>query len=332
MSRFRSPLRPAPTAGDSTITRGYSPTTARAAFQRAIADGAVLVNGLPVKASRRLRVNDRLSVAITDEPDAGLQPENIPIEIIFEDEALAAINKPADMVTHPGKSNFHGTLAAAVQFHFDQVSDVAGLLRPGIVHRLDRDTTGVIVTAKSNQTHHRLSAQFERRETIKEYRAIVRGEVDRHSDIIETHLKVHPKAREKMIVCEPEEGSRHAVTYYEVIERFNGFTYLRLLPKTGRTHQLRVHCLHLGHPIVADRLYAGQRELRLSDLTDRRTLATDAVAADDTLISRQALHAWRLEVRHPVTDHPLVLQADLPADMQRTLDALREYRGERQPR
>jgi 23S rRNA pseudouridine1911/1915/1917 synthase len=313
---------------DHYLARLY-PNYSRAAFQRAIEVGAVRLNGLEVKPARRLRVNDRLSVALVDAPDEGLQSEDIPLTVIYEDDSMAAINKPADMVTHPGKAHFRGTLAAAVQFHFDQVSNVAGQLRPGIVHRLDRDTTGVIVIAKNNQIHHRLSSQFERREVTKEYRAIVRGEIDRHSDRIETFLRVHPKAREKMIVCGEEEGARYACTIFEVLERFDGFTYLRLLPQTGRTHQLRVHCLHLGHPIVADRLYGGHRDLTLGELRDPRRLATPQAGDDDTLISRQALHAYRLEVRHPVTDRPLVLQADLPDDFQRTLDALRRWRAVR---
>lgn len=303
------------------------PNYSRGIFQRAIEAEAVLLNGLPVKPSRRLRVNDRLDVALREQPDDTLEPEDIPLTIIFEDDSLAVINKPADMVTHPSKGNFKGTLAAAVQFHFNQLSDIAGQMRPGIVHRLDRDTTGVILIAKSNQTHHRLSAQFERREVHKEYRAIVRGELDRHSDRIETHIRVHPKVREKMITCGPEEGARQAVTDYEVLERFRGYTYVRLLPHTGRTHQLRVHMLHIGHPIVSDHLYAGQRELRLADLFSADTLASDRPAADITLISRQALHAFRLEVRHPVTDRPLVFQADLPEDIERTLEALRRQRA-----
>lgn len=305
------------------------PNYSRAVFQRALTGNTVLLNGLPAKPSRRLRVNDRLSVALLELPDEGLEPEDIPLHIVYEDADLAVINKPADMVTHPSKGSFKGTLAAAVQFHFNQLSSVAGQLRPGIVHRLDRDTTGVILIAKSNQTHHRLSTQFERREVTKEYRAIVRGEIDRHSDRIETYLRVHPKAREKMITCEPGEGARQAVTVYEVLERFQGFTYVRLLPETGRTHQLRVHMQHLGRPIVADRLYAGHSQLQLHELLSADTLASGNAPADDTLISRQALHAYRLEVRHPVTDRPMLFQADLPEDMQRTLDALRRHRPAR---
>jgi 23S rRNA pseudouridine1911/1915/1917 synthase len=298
------------------------PNYSRALFQKAIVQGHVQVNGLAVKPSRRLRMNDHLQVRLPEVPDETLAPEDIPLDVLYEDGALIVINKPADMVTHPGKAHYGGTLAAALQFHFNQLSDVAGKLRPGIVHRLDRDTTGVIIVAKDNQIHHRLSDQFERREVHKEYRAIVRGVVENDRGLIETHLRIHPKVREKMMVCEPEGNSRPAVTRYEVLQRFRGFTEVRLLPRTGRTHQLRVHMRHIGHPIVADRLYGGHAELRLAEVASDATNCGD----DGTLISRQALHARRLELRHPVTDQLVAWEAPLPDDMQRTLEALRRYR------
>ena len=293
------------------------PNHSRGMFQRAIEQQTVLVNGLPVKSARRLRVNDRISVTLPEEPDTSIVPEDIPLDVVFEDDDIAVINKQANLVTHPGKSNFTGTLAAAVQFHFDQLSDVAGQLRPGIVHRLDRDTTGVIVIAKNNQVHHRLTRQFERRDVKKEYRAIVCGEIERDADFIRTHLKVHPKAREKMIVCSPEEKSRAAVTFYHVLKRYRGFTYVQLLPETGRTHQLRVHMLHLKCPIVADKAYSGHDRLMLSELTKQ-----PAPPDEEPLIARQALHAFKLTIRHPVTDAIMEFEAPIPDDMQRTLDAL----------
>lgn len=306
---------------DHYLTRIF-PNHSRVLFQKAIEQQLVLVNGLPVKASRRLRVNDRISVTLPEIPDNSLAPENLPIEILYEDDAIAVINKPADMVTHPGKANFTGTLAAAVQYHFDQLSDVAGQLRPGIVHRLDRDTTGVIVIAKDNQVHNRLSRQFEQREVTKEYRAIVRGRLDRDADIIRTHIKVHPKAHEKMIVCPPDEKSREAITRYVVLRRFRGYAEVQLLPETGRTHQLRVHLQSLKAPCVADRLYAGHDRLYASELQGLPVPPGEA-----PLISRQGLHAFRLRLRHPVTEAWMDFEAPLPEDMQRTLTALETYRS-----
>lgn len=296
------------------------PNYSRMLFQRAITEGAVLLNGLSVKASRRLRVNDRLSIRLPKQPDSHLAPEDVPLDILYEDEHLAVINKPADMVTHPGKATYTGTLAAAVQHHFDTLSDMAGQLRPGIVHRLDRDTTGAILIAKDNQVHHRLSRQFERREVQKEYRAIVRGNIEHETGLIQTWIKVHPKAHEKMIVCEESEKAREAVTTYNVLERFRGFTYVQLLPKTGRTHQLRVHMRHLKTPIVADKLYSGSSQLLLSEINPE-------MSAESPLIARQALHAFRLAFRHPVTEKPMEFEAPLPEDMSLTLAAIRRHRS-----
>lgn len=305
---------------DHYLTRVF-PNHSRGEFQRSIDEQTVTVNGLPVKASRRLRVNDVVSVTLPAAQESRIAGENLPIRILYEDESLAVIDKPADMVTHPGKAHFTGTLAAAVQYHFDQLSDVAGQLRPGIVHRLDRDTTGVIVIAKDNQVHNRLTQQFERREVKKEYRALVRGVIDREADTIRTHLKVHPKVREKMVVCLPEEKSREAVTFFRVLERFRGYAYLQLLPETGRTHQLRVHLQHIRCPIVADRLYAGHDKLTLSELRGETPQP-----GEEPLIIRQALHAHKLELRHPVTQSIMQFESPLPEDFQNTLTALQTER------
>ena len=318
------------------------PNYSRTSLQRAIETHAVLVNGLPAKPARRLRVNDCISVSLPAEPDSSLPAENIPLDILFEDESLVVINKPPDMIVHPGRGNYRGTLAGALQFHFDQLSDIAGKLRPGIVHRLDRDTSGVLVVAKDNQVHHRLSGQFERREVTKVYRAITWGVMELDSDFIETFVRVHSRHREKMQVCPSGGNARHAVTFYEVIDRFDGFTHVRLAPKTGRTHQLRIHMQYLGHPIVADRVYGGQETLRLSELNREpnsspggsnqkddvapSTVDSEHLKNSDDLISRQALHAHRLEFRHPRSGKPMEFEAPLPDDFQRTLEALHKYR------
>lgn len=303
------------------------PNYSRALFQKAITAHRVLINGLPAKTSRRLRVNDRLSVQLPALPDESLPAEDIPLDVLFEDDALIAINKPAGMIVHPGKGNYGGTMAGALQFHFDQLSDVAGRYRPGIVHRLDRNTTGVILVAKDNQVHSQLSGQFERREVSKEYRAICHGDFNLDRDHIETHMRTHPKKREKMTVCEPGGNARAAETFYEVLERYGEFTYVRLRPKTGRTHQLRVHMLHLGHSIVADAVYRGGTMLERSKVTGRletSTRTSDPAEGDNTvLIARQALHAFRIEFRHPKTGQPQTIEAPLPKDIERTLAALR---------
>ena len=303
------------------------PNYSRALFQRAIAQQAVLVNGVPVKVSRRLRVNDVISVRLPVQPDSSIVAEDIPLSIVFEDEWLVVIDKPAGMIVHPGRGNPHGTLAAALQFHFDSLSDVAGRFRPGVVHRLDRDTSGLLVIAKDNQVHSRLAGQFERREVKKEYRAITWGEIERDSDYIETHVRVHPRHRERMTVCEPTKDSRTAETFYEVIDRFDGFTDVRLKPKTGRTHQLRVHMKHLGHPIVADKLYGGRAQLAVGDLLRPGEPQTGDVNREQVLIARQALHAASLEIRHPKTGKTARFQSSLPEDMLSLLQALKTFRA-----
>lgn len=301
------------------------PNFSRASWQRTIEE-QVRLNNTPTKPGRRLRVNDVLYVRLPEEPEPVLVPEYIPLEILYEDEFLVAINKPWGLIVHPGRGNPTGTLAAALQYHFDQLSDTAGRFRPGIVHRLDKDTSGVLVVAKSNQTHDRLTKQFEARTVEKEYRAIVWGAPHYDSEWIETHMRVHPKVREKMQVCREDGTSRHAATFYEVAERFDGFAHMKLLPKTGRTHQLRVHMQHIGHPIVADRVYGGRGVLLLSDV-DKGVVAGSE--ADRPLIHRQALQAHRLSIAHPQTGRPVTFEAPLPPDMAGTLDVLRAHAAQR---
>ena len=309
------------------------PNFSRALFQKAIEQQTILVNGIPVKTSRRLRMNDRLSVRLPELPDRTIPPEDIPLNIVYEDEYLVVLNKQPGLIVHPGKGNYRGTLVGALQFHFDRLSDIAGQLRPGIVHRLDRDTSGVLVIAKDNQVHHRLSGQFERREVTKEYLAIARGALALDEDEIATHVCINPRHRERMMVCEPGGNSRPAVTRYAVAERYAGFTVVRLFPKTGRTHQLRVHLQHLGHPILADRLYGGGARLSLADLLPSSKLTAEGSAAEEEaeaqsspdLISRQALHARRLAFRHPHSGKELEFEAPLPDDMQRTIAALARH-------
>lgn len=311
---------------DHYLTRLH-PNYSRAAFQRVIDDQGVLVNGLPVKMARRLRVNDSVEFRLPETPDRTLPPEDIPLDVLYDDDSLIVINKPANMIVHPGRGNYMGTLAGALQFHFDKLSDVAGKYRAGIVHRLDRDTSGVLVVAKDNTVHANLSSQFEQRTVEKEYRAICWGEVSFDRDYIETHVRVSFRNRERMMVVPEGNNARFAATFYEVLERHKGFSFMRLCPQTGRTHQLRVHMHHLGHPIVADRLYEGRAGLWMSDLVDN--VPEDQ---DEVLIQRQALHALKLAFNHPVTGQRLEFEAPLPDDFQKALTAIRTHRAKPAPK
>jgi 23S rRNA pseudouridine1911/1915/1917 synthase len=239
---------------------------------------------------------------------------------------MVVVNKAAGMVVHPGRGSSRGTLAAALQFHFNQLSDTAGKLRPGIVHRLDRDTTGVIIIARDNQVHQKISRQFEQREVRKEYRAIVRGVPELDSDYIRTYMCVHPRVREKMMVCPEGGNAREAVTFYRTAESFGRYALMDLHPRTGRTHQLRVHMQHIATPIVADRLYIGTAELRRSDILQiPKPVPGSPGDTEDILIARHALHAFRLTLQHPVSGRELTFEAPLPNDFLRTLEFLRSH-------
>jgi 23S rRNA pseudouridine1911/1915/1917 synthase len=297
------------------------PDFSRSVLQKAIDAGAVQVNGRPAKASYKVRDGDQIRVW-PPEPTHDLPvPEDIPLQILYEDEYLAVINKPADMVVHPAKGHWSGTLVNALQFHFSQLSNLNGDYRPGIVHRLDRDTSGVILVAKDEASHRDLSLQFERRKVFKEYTAITAGVLDRDSDYIEGRIIRHPHDRVKMAVTDEEEDGKEACSYYEVVERFRGFSLCRIHPRTGRTHQIRVHLASIGCPVLADKTYGGRDCLRLSDLVPQLEPEQDEV-----LLPRQALHASRLRFQHPRLKRVIEAEAPLPPEFQKTLAALRRYR------
>jgi 23S rRNA pseudouridine1911/1915/1917 synthase len=294
----------------------------RSVVQRVIDAGGVRVNDKPAKASYRVRQGDRIRIEKPEPTHPMPVAEDIPLDILYEDEYLAAVNKPADMVVHPAKGHWSGTLVNALRFHFDQLSGVNGDYRAGIVHRLDRDTSGVILIAKEEQTHRDLSQLFEQRKIFKEYVALTAGVLDRDSDYIEGRIAHHPHDRVKMIVSEDEDDDgKDAVSYYEVIERYRGFSYCRIQPRTGRTHQIRVHLASIGCPVLADKVYSGRDQLHLSDL-----VAGLEAERNELLLSRQALHAYRLRLRHPRRGTILDLEAPLPPEFQKTLAALRQYR------
>src|SRR5271170_5032307 len=270
------------------------PGFSRSIFQKVIDAGAVLVNDSPAKASYKVRTGDHIRMWLPEPAHEIPVAEDIPLRVLYEDEFLAVINKPHDMVVHPAKGHWSGTLVNALQFHFGQLSNVTGDYRPGIVHRLDRDTSGVILVAKDEMAHRDLSAQFEHRKIFKEYTAITAGVLDRDSDYIEGRIVRHPHDRVKMAVTDDEDDGKEACSYYEVIERFKGYTLVRVNPRTGRTHQIRVHLASIGCPVLADKIYSGRDSLKLSDL-----VAVGDPADDEVLMPRQALHAARLRFLHP---------------------------------
>jgi 23S rRNA pseudouridine1911/1915/1917 synthase len=301
---------------DAFLARQF-PGYSRVVLRRAINAAAVLVAGKRVKAAHRLRPGEQVSIRLPDLPRESPLPEDIPIQLLFEDEHLAVVNKPAGMVVHPGRGHWRGTLAAALAFHLGRLSQAAGPLRPGIVHRIDRDTSGLLVVAKTDADHMRLAEQFERRSVEKQYFAIVVGVPDRDCDVVREPIGPHPYQREKMAIRRDHPQARPAETQYEVVERFAGFAAIKAIPKTGRTHQIRLHLSHIGCPVLCDRLYSGRSQLSLGEL--RRT-------PDDgpPLLARQALHAWRLGFAHPATGEALRFEAPLPEDLLAVLAALRE--------
>lgn len=294
----------------------------RSVIQKIIESGHVTVNGTVTKPSYKIRDRDQIRIQLPEPTHDLPQPEDIPLDILYEDEHLAVINKPFDMVVHPAKGHWSGTLANALSFHFAQLSNLNGDYRPGIVHRLDRDTSGVILIAKEESAHRDLSMQFERRKVYKEYVAITAGVLDRDSDYIERRIGHHPSDRVKMTVTDDDEEGKDACSFYEVIERFRGYSFCRIQPRTGRTHQIRVHLASVGCPVLADKIYSGRDCFKLSDLVPDLPAEQDEV-----LMPRQALHAHRLRFLHPRRNEPISVVAPLPAEFEKTLQALRRYRS-----
>ncbi len=295
----------------------------RVFLRRVVQDGGATVNGEVIKPSFRVRAGQVISVNLPPPPEDGPKPEAIDLNVLYEDDSFLAINKPPGMVVHPAKGNWSGTLASALAYHFKQLSDVGGPTRPGIIHRLDRDTSGIILIAKTNAVHLNLSEQFEHREVSKEYFAIVVGKVGFDRDIINQPIGPHPYQRDKMAIRRDHPDSREAETFYEVIHRKGGFAVLRVKPKTGRTHQIRVHMSHLGAPVLCDRLYAGHAQITKGELRRRLAQGLPPLPDDaDVVLQRQALHARRIEFKHPITGETVVIECPLPADIQATYDLL----------
>jgi len=290
----------------------------RSFIQNAIRQGAVKVNGKTAKQSQKLSPGDIVDFTAPEPPSKEIPPENIPLDVIYEDDDLIIINKQPDIIVHPARGNTHGTLVNALAFYSEELSNGLGEFRPGIVHRLDKNTSGVMVVTKNNPSQWKIAKQFENRRINKTYLAIVHGTPDLNADRIKAPLGIHPRIREKYAI-RPETG-KEAITFYKVLEAFRGFSLLELTPKTGRTHQIRVHLSYIKHPIVADDLYDGK-------LVYPWQLADAEPAVQEPILSRAALHAFSLEFTHPTTNKMIKFEAPLPGDMQNLLDALRKYRA-----
>ncbi|MDT4895499.1 MAG: rRNA synthase [Acidobacteriota bacterium] len=282
----------------------------RSRIQRLIEDGDVLVSGHTAKPSYKLRVDDEIEAELTPLASSQFTPEDIPIEIIYEDDEIVVVNKAAGMVVHPAASISSGTLANALAFHFQQLSTRAGVARPGIVHRLDRDTSGLIVVAKTEAAHENLADQFRAREVFKSYVALVHGRVQEESGSIDQPIARDQRNRTRMGVVR---GGRPSLSLYRIRRPFERFTLLDVEIKTGRTHQIRVHLQWLKHPVVGDAVYGDGRDKTVMDVRVRSKIAS---------LNRQFLHAERLGFHHPRTGERLRFIAPMPAELIKVLDEL----------
>ncbi|MFA6169941.1 MAG: RluA family pseudouridine synthase [Candidatus Margulisiibacteriota bacterium] len=269
----------------------------RSQLKDLIDQGLVSLNGAPTKASYKLRPGDRITVEVPPPKELTTGPEAIPLDIIFEDQDLVVVNKPKNLVVHPAPGNYSGTLVNALLHHCGQLASLGAPLRPGIVHRLDKDTSGVIVVAKTDLAYRSLIKQIKDRTVEKSYLALVHGVPAAKKGVIEANIGRHPVNRQKMTVLDPTGSarSREAISHYRVIKELGEYALLEVKIKTGRTHQIRVHLSHLGHPIVGDQVYGRKRE--------------------ELGAKGQLLHAYKLKFDHPRTGARVEFEAPMPAEM-----------------
>lgn len=285
----------------------------RARIQKLIDDGFVLVNGCESKSSHKIKRADKISVEVPPPETHDLTPEEIPLNVLYEDSDIIVVNKPADMVVHPACGNWKGTLVNALLAHCKDLSGVGGVIKPGIVHRLDRGTSGVIVAAKNDQSHLELSRQFKDRTVKKIYKALVYGAVKNDSGVIDTPIGRSVRDRKKFSTRTRK--GRVALTEWNVVKRYNNdLTLVEIKLKTGRTHQIRVHFAEAGHPLVGDHVYGSARQQkRVSDERRRKVVSS---------FGHPALHAARIGFEHPTKKEWMEFEAPLPPDFKELLDNL----------
>ena len=293
-------------------------TLSRSQIKRLIAQGNVQVGGRKAKPGLRLKENDAVTLNLPELQRPKTQAQAIPLVILYEDHYLIVVDKPAGMVVHPGAGNFSGTLVNALLHHCPDLSGIGGVLRPGIVHRLDKDTSGLLVVAKDDFTHRHLSAQFKAHTPLRKYFGIVWGQIPDEGRI-EAIIGRHPRHRQKMSV-RPRKG-REARTHWKVREHYQHFCLAEFHLQTGRTHQIRVHLSSLGHPLLGDPLYGGRKRLA--------TIESPPLRQELQKLRRQALHAAELGFVHPVTRENLMFSSAIPGDMEEAIAVLKKWDGAR---
>lgn len=283
----------------------HLPDLSRSRIQQLIEQGQVQVNH-KICTSKKIIVQsgDRICVTIPEAQPLDLQAEDIPLDILYEDNSLIIINKPADLVVHPAAGHESGTLVNALLAHCPDLAGIGGVQRPGIVHRLDKDTTGAIAIAKTDQAHQHLQAQLKTKTAQRQYLGVVYGSPSADSGTIDQPIGRHPVDRKKMAVVPVEKGARLAVTHWQVKERLGNYTLIHFQLETGRTHQIRVHSAYIGHPIVGDPVYSSARSVGVN-------------------LTGQALHAWKLSLQHPVSEKWIEVTAPLPKTLITLLEVLR---------
>ncbi|MCX2719296.1 RluA family pseudouridine synthase [Lentiprolixibacter aurantiacus] len=290
-------------------------------IQQAAKSGHIWVNGKPVKQNYRVKADDEVKVLFEHPPyEFLLVPEDIPLHIVYEDDALLVVNKPAGMVVHPGHGNYSGTLVNALAFHFEKLP-MNSNNRPGLVHRIDKDTSGLLVVAKTEEAMTHLAQQFYDKTSEREYIALVWGSVAEDEGTIEGHIGRNPKNRLQMQVFPDGEQGKHAVTHYKVLERMHYVTLVSCRLETGRTHQIRAHMKYLGHTLFNDARYGGDKILKGTTFTKYKQFVENAFK----LLPRQALHAKSLGFVHPTTGKSMYFEAEIPEDMANCIDKWRQY-------
>lgn len=280
---------------------GAVPNLSRSYIQKCIKEGLVLVNGKPCKANYRLRVEDEVAFQIPEAAEPDIEAENIPLSVLYEDEDVLVVDKPKGMVVHPAPGHYSGTLVNAALYHCKgQLSGINGVLRPGIVHRIDRDTTGSLIICKNDFSHQSIAAQLKEHSLNRSYRAVVHGVIAQEEGVVNAPIGRDERDRKRMAVN--EKNGREAVTHYRVLQRFREYTYIECRLETGRTHQIRVHMTSIGHPLLGDEVY-GQRKSPFH-------------------LEGQTLHAYRLGFVHPRTQTYTEVKAPLPAYFTHLLDIL----------